>query len=1269
MSDLFKSAIGYFSNSNIGVPDNDFVGQEVEIGNVKLRVKRVIAEGGFAFVFVAQDPNSGKEYALKRLMAADEEANKNIIQEINILKRLSGHPNILQFLSASFIDKDKTAHGMKEYLLVTELCVGGSLVDVLKARVKPLPPDVVCRIIYQACRAVQHMHSQEPPITHRDLKIENLLLGSDGLLKLCDFGSSTAQSWAVDVTWSAAQRSLLEDEMGRFTTPMYRAPEMLDTWSNYPIGPPSDVWALGCIIYMLCFMKHPFEDSAKLRIINANFVIPAETTYQDFHPIIRSCLKVNPAERASVADVLGQVAAVADTRGFNLKEPLNLEGKRLDAASVAQYQQQAQTAQPGAPGQSPSAPPRTSSNSTPPQKPLPPRPASSPARQPSPTPQQQTPSQRFPGPQMAPGSGGGLFSSIKGGAGSFLKNLKDTSTKVMHTVQQSIARSDLDLSYITSRLLVMPYPAEGLETAYRTNNAEDIRALLEARHMGRYCIYNVSGRSYLPGRLGSGRVTDCCWPGGPLHRTPSLSAIYKTCCEMQIFLEADPKNVCVVHCTDGKANSALLTCAFLIFVDLFERPEDAAQMFAVKRMPPCLRPSHMRYLHYFSSVLKPSPTNSLPLVPHSRPITLSNVTLQPVPLFTKVRDGCRPFIEVHQGDDRVLSTMQDYERMRLFNVTEGKITIPLNVTLIGDITIVAYHARNMLGGVMSQGKPTGIKIAQVQFHSGFIQESETSLTFNRNNLDDMADPEHYQDKFEVLVQISVGSSQQQPSQHPLWESHASRNATTELLFSSRIERDECFDSFVTRPATAPRNHNTTPPPRPSSRPPPPKPPPPQIESNDVKQYSDTLPKAQAPSECVDTHAEEEADLLNLGGSSAGLSSAVSSDISERKTKGVDLLNEGISDSSNVDLLGGFVSAPTAGTVPTPSQPRGFLDELLESSIPTASQGIQAAQNAPKPTEPNIILDPFGTSSQGFMNGASNPSAGSSMGGIPPMSAGIGGINSSFMKPQPQSSPLVSPAGSTPRNGSTPNLDNGKRDPFADLGNLGATLGASGSPAPAGSWPAGGSKPTSPMNGSPQHRSTNWNAAQGATSPMPGMTPTGTPVHQMKSPMDGPSRPDYSRSHFDTAFKPSDPAKGKSGGKGSEDVFGDLLGSQGYEFSAKRDAGPRTINEMRKEELVRDVDPETLKIMEWKEGKKNNIRALLCSMHMVLWEDAKWNKVEMHQLVSAADVKKAYRKACLAVHPDKQMGTLNENMAKLVFMELNNAWSDFENDAGQQNMFG
>lgn len=76
--------------------------------------------------------------------------------------------------------------------------------------------------------------------------------------------------------------------MARYTTPMYRAPEMVDTWNNFPITHASDVWALGCILYTLCFMKHPFDDGAKLRIINGNYSIPpGDAKYSCFHEIIR----------------------------------------------------------------------------------------------------------------------------------------------------------------------------------------------------------------------------------------------------------------------------------------------------------------------------------------------------------------------------------------------------------------------------------------------------------------------------------------------------------------------------------------------------------------------------------------------------------------------------------------------------------------------------------------------------------------------------------------------------------------------------------------------------------------------------------------------------------------------------------------------------------------------------------------------------------------------------------------------------------------------
>ncbi|CAH2075099.1 unnamed protein product, partial [Iphiclides podalirius] len=324
--------MGYFSSGGAnGGSDNDFVGQFVEIGNMKLRVKKVIAEGGFAFVFIAQDVSTGTEYALKRLMAADEQANKNIIQEISILKKLSGHPNVIKYIAASFIDKSKTSHGMGEYLLLTDLCSGGSLMEALQNRGQAFPLQTILRVFYQTCRAVQHMHNQVPPIAHRDLKLENFLISNEGTIKLCDFGSATTDVYTPNPSWSANQRNMLEENLAQFTTPMYRAPEMLDTWDNRKIDHSVDIWALGCILYTLCYMQHPFEDSAKLAILNGNYNLnPNDQRYKCFHEIISGCLTVNPDERLTISGVLERLAAVAESNSVNLKQPLKFERKKVE---------------------------------------------------------------------------------------------------------------------------------------------------------------------------------------------------------------------------------------------------------------------------------------------------------------------------------------------------------------------------------------------------------------------------------------------------------------------------------------------------------------------------------------------------------------------------------------------------------------------------------------------------------------------------------------------------------------------------------------------------------------------------------------------------------------------------------------------------------------------------------------------------------------------------------------------------------------------------
>lgn len=106
---------------------------------------------------------------------------------------------------------------------------------------------------------------------------------------------------------------------------MYRCPEQLDMYSNYPIGSKCDIWSLGCILYYICFQKHPFEDSAKLRIVNANYTFPSDSRYVCFHELMRGCLQVDPRHRFDVNQIQDRLGAISETKGWPLKGPVKLK--------------------------------------------------------------------------------------------------------------------------------------------------------------------------------------------------------------------------------------------------------------------------------------------------------------------------------------------------------------------------------------------------------------------------------------------------------------------------------------------------------------------------------------------------------------------------------------------------------------------------------------------------------------------------------------------------------------------------------------------------------------------------------------------------------------------------------------------------------------------------------------------------------------------------------------------------------------------------------
>lgn len=259
----------------------------------------------------------------------------------------------------------------------------------------------------------------------------------------------------------------------------------------------------------------------KLAIVNGKYPpLPPNPRLACLHDIVTGCLEVSPVRRFATSMILERLAAIAESNNFDPREPPKVEVV-------------VKTPPPPRP-----APPPT----TPTPQSRPPPPVNVPPPRPAPV---QTAVAKIPVAQPT-----GLFSSLKDGAGSILRNLKDTSSKMMHSVQQSMARTELDASYLTSRILIMPYPADGIESAYRANHVDDVRAFLQARHPppARIQFYNLSRGRPNVSRL-PGRHIDCSFAYASTDsNAPLLSALYQICQDIYGYLNADFNHVVVLYC-------------------------------------------------------------------------------------------------------------------------------------------------------------------------------------------------------------------------------------------------------------------------------------------------------------------------------------------------------------------------------------------------------------------------------------------------------------------------------------------------------------------------------------------------------------------------------------------------------------------------------------------------------------------------------------------------------------------------------------------------
>ncbi|KAK2948539.1 putative Mitogen-activated protein kinase 15 [Blattamonas nauphoetae] len=196
----------------------------------KYNVLQIVGKGAYGIVYKIQDKQSGELMALKKVFDAFQNPTdaQRTYREIVFLRELGKHENIVHLLNVIKAENPKDIYLVFEFLDTDLHAVIRS--NILKTVHKQF-------IMYQILKALKYMHSAG--LLHRDLKPSNLLLNSDCLVKVGDFGLARLMKQGPEKSGASS----LTDYVA---TRWYRAPELLMGSHKYSVG--VDMWSVGCII-------------------------------------------------------------------------------------------------------------------------------------------------------------------------------------------------------------------------------------------------------------------------------------------------------------------------------------------------------------------------------------------------------------------------------------------------------------------------------------------------------------------------------------------------------------------------------------------------------------------------------------------------------------------------------------------------------------------------------------------------------------------------------------------------------------------------------------------------------------------------------------------------------------------------------------------------------------------------------------------------------------------------------------------------------------
>ncbi|NXV58465.1 TENS3 protein, partial [Molothrus ater] len=202
--------------------------------------------------------------------------------------------------------------------------------------------------------------------------------------------------------------------------------------------------------------------------------------------------------------------------------------------------------------------------------------------------------------------------------------------------------SELDLTYITERIIAVLFPAGCSEETY-LHNLQEVTQMLKSKHGDNYLVFNLSEKRCDLGKLNP-KIMDVGWPD---FHAPLLDKVCTICKAMESWLDNDPQHVVVIHCRGGKGRIGVVISSYMHFTNVSASADQALDRFAMKKffddkVSALMQPSQRRYVQFLSGLLSGS------VKMNATPLFLHYVILHGIPNLD-AGGACWSFLKLYQA--------------------------------------------------------------------------------------------------------------------------------------------------------------------------------------------------------------------------------------------------------------------------------------------------------------------------------------------------------------------------------------------------------------------------------------------------------------------------------------------------------------------------------------------------------------------------------------------------------------------------------------------